>query len=476
MNSQQSHQLQLQRDIIQEKKQELRQLNMRMAELGNALRRQHGNGFDPRRSLPHQKQSPGLFNGTYLQDTLSRRKHLSNKPTAPSTQRDVNSNIVPPPPQSPPKDQQQQHLKNGMVSGYSPNSKPQASATFENSPVSENQVWRNDPKKSLNFDTSTQNKPSPLHSPSSSVSSLSSLSSASATPDESSSIPNKSAFPFGKDPPPPPPTRTTPVVLRTPEPTPEDLAKQRLEAKNRRICELQEELRKNTNIPLQSYNDSALSSGEDDLKYQQYGDANNSCSKENLSKVKPAVKPKPPVIAPKPSVASKPKTNTPSAQIDESTIEKDEVDRVPLNLDNKLNGDIAVETNKEELVNVTEPDEFELSFADIDEINDMQTDVWSNSDASTASQSSYDSDVEGYTQTVVVPVVISVSPDKMPPPILMKPDKPRRPKRNVVLDPFALLLDAALEGEMETVKRTLTQVRFLICRNQFVGGGGGYRV
>jgi len=464
MNSQQSHQLQLQRDIIQEKKQELRQLNMRMAELGNALRRQNGNGFDPRRSLPHQKQPPGLFNGTYLQDTLSRRKHSNNKPAAPATLRDVNSNIVPP--QSPSKDQQeqqqqQQQLRNGMVSGYSPNSKPQANTTFDNSPVSGNQVWRSDPKKSLNFDnTPSQNKPSPLHSPSSSVSSLSSLSSASATPDESSALPNKSAFPFGKDPPPPPPTRTTPVVLRSDRnepPSAEDVAKQRLVAKNQRIYELQQELRQNTNIPLQSYNDSALSSGEDDLKYKQYGDANNSCSKENLAKVKPAVKPKPPAISPKPSVASKPKINT---QPKDEAVERDEVDRVALVTNNMDNVAInnAGEQSKEELVNITEPDQFELSFADIDEINDMQSDVWSNSGSSNASQSSYDSDVEGYTQTVVVPVVISVSPDKMPPPILMKPDKPRRPKRNVVLDPFALLLDAALEGEMDTVKRTLTQV------------------
>ena len=67
-----------------------------------------------------------------------------------------------------------------------------------------------------------------------------------------------------------------------------------------------------------------------------------------------------------------------------------------------------------------------------DEINEIQTDIWSNS-GSTASQSSYDSDSESIEQAVV-PVVISVSPDKMPPPILMKPDKPRKQKRNVIIN------------------------------------------
>ena len=109
MNSQQSHQLQLQRDIIQEKKQELKTLNLRMAELGNALRRQHGSAFDPRRSMSYGKQSPGLFNGTYLQDTLSRRK-LNNNKQSPG-QRDVNSNIVP----SPSKDQQQTERPEAMT-------------------------------------------------------------------------------------------------------------------------------------------------------------------------------------------------------------------------------------------------------------------------------------------------------------------------------------------------------------------------
>ena len=74
MNSQQSHQLQLQRDIIQEKQQELRQLNNRMNELGNALRRRHGSnsslnlsGKVPNYTLINGQQ-PGLFARNYLQN------------------------------------------------------------------------------------------------------------------------------------------------------------------------------------------------------------------------------------------------------------------------------------------------------------------------------------------------------------------------------------------------------------------------
>ena len=494
MNSQQSHLLQLQRDIIQEKKQELRQLNLKMAELGNALRRQHGNAFDPRRSLSYNKQSPGLFNGTYLQDTLSRRKHMGKPPPPPppsTGQRDINSNVIT---SSPSKDRNdaeqsetsQQQLRNGMVNGsYSPNNRK---SNYENSPVSGNQIWRTDPKKSLNFDTTQQhqqNKTSLLHSPTSSVSSLSSLSSASATPDELA--PNKSsAFPFGvgKEAPPAPPVRTTPIGVLIDHNEPSDEERANLRAQNQRIFELQQELRKNTNVSLQSYDDSALSSSKEDLRYQPYGDASSSCSKENLTtnlpKSKPpppAVKPKPPAISPKPSVPSKPKLEAPS---NDNTQQQQQQQQPPQQNVNELEKPKAQVTVKDDtiphdshdkdtkqeadwpiappnMVNITEPDEFELSFADIDEINDMQTDMWSNSGSSAGSQSSYDSDNDSYV-TAVVPVVISVSPDKMPPPILMKPDKPRKQKRNVILDPFALLLDSALEGEMEMVKRTLMQV------------------
>ena len=476
MNSQQSHQLQLQRDIIQEKKQELRQLNFKMNELGKALRQQHGNAFDPRRSLSYNKNAPGLFNGTYLQDTLSRRKHMGKQipPPPPSTgQRDVNSNIIPSSPSSQEGDgsDSTQQLRNGMVKGaYSPNSsKPKSS--FENSPVSGNQVWRTDPKKSLNFET--QQQQNNLHSPSSSISSLSSLSSASATPDDLASTNNKSssAFPFGaKEAPPAPPTRTTPigVLIDHNEPTDED--KSNLRVQNQRILELQQELKRNTKLPLQSYNDSALSSSKEDLRYQPYGDASSSSSKENLTsnqnkRPPPAVKPKPPAVSPKPSIAAKPKLETSTTATSENQVEKPEAQVV--RRDNTI-PDSAQQGNGEQtadwpiappgMVNMTEPDEFELSFADIDEINDMQGEIWSNSGSSAGSHSSYDSDNDSYVKTAVVPVVISVSPDKMPPPILMKPDKPRKQKRNVVLDPFALLLDSALEGEMEMVKRTLMQV------------------
>ena len=493
MNSQQSHQLQLQRDIIQEKKQELRQLNLKMAELGNALRRQHGsNAFDPRRSLSYNKQSPALFSGTYLQDTLSRRKHMGKPPPPPPPgEWDINSNIIT---SSPSKDRDAenpettQQLRNGMVNGgNSPNSRK---SNYENSPVSGNQIWRTDPKKSLNFDTTAQqqqqNKTSLLHSLSSSVSSLSSLSSTSATPDDLA--PNKtSAFPFGREAPPAPPVRTTPIGVLIDHNEPSDEEKANLRAQNQRIFELQQELRKNTNVSLQSYDDSVLSSSKEDLRYQPYGDASSSCSKENLStnlpknkQPPPAVKPKPPM---KPSISTKPKMesqaneNTQQPSQSENEFEKSEAqvvirdDTIP----DDANLNVRQDGGKEEkqganwpidpptMVNITEPDEFELSFADIDEINDMQTDIWSNSGSSAGSQGSYDSDNDSYV-TAVVPVVISVSPDKMPPPILMKPDKPRKQKRNVILDPFALLLDSALEGEMETVKRTLMQVQnFLFC-------------
>lgn len=479
MNSQQSHQLQLQRDIIQEKKQELRQLNLKMAELGSALRRQHGNAFDPRRSLSYNKQSPGLFNGTYLQDTLSRRKHMGKPPPPPpSGQRDINSNVITSSPPS--KDRNdveqsetgQQQLRNGMVNGntYSPNNRK---SNYDNSPVSGNQIWRTDPKKSLNFDTTQQqqNKSSLQHSPSSSVSSLSSLSSASATPDDLA--PNKSsAFPFGggKEAPPAPPVRTTPIGVLIDHNEPSEEERANLRAQNQRIFELQQELRKNTNVSLQSYDDSALSSSKEDLRYQPYEDASSSCSKENLKSnlpknkpPPPAVKPKPPAVSPKPSLPSKPKLD--NTQQNENDFEKPEAQVIVK--DNTIpEGSRDKDTQEQQadwpiappnMVNITEPDEFELSFADIDEINDMQTDMWSNSGSSAGSQSSYDSDNDSYV-TAVVPVVISVSPDKMPPPILMKPDKPRKQKRNVILDPFALLLDSALEGEMEMVKRTLMQV------------------
>ena len=261
------------------------------------------------------------------------------------------------------------------------------------------------------------------------------------------------------------------------EPSQEDLAK--LRAQNQKIYELQQELKKNTNLSLQSYNDSSLSSSKDDVRFQPYGDASSSCSKEELSSAAqlkskpppPATKPKPPAVSPKPSIAAKPKINTPSLPPKPEEVEKPEVqtirdDTIPdehhvnehENDTSKTNDDNSWPVAPPQIVNVNEPDEFELSFADIDEINDMQTDMWSNSGSSAGSQSSYDSDNESYTATPV-PVVISVSPDKMPPPILMKPDKPRKQKRNVVLDPFALLLDSALEGEMEMVKRTLMQVR-----------------
>lgn len=463
MNSQQSHQLQLQRDIIAEKKQELRELNSRMTEIGNALRRNGGSGYDPRRSLSYSSpQSGGLFNGTYLQDTLSRKKHKQ-----PSVKQDVNANVIPSPSNdSTTNANNRPQFKNGLVNGYGP---PKQKA-FDQNPVSGNQVWRNDPQKSLNIQTNNQNKPSPLPSPSSSVSSLSSLSSvsAAATPDENSKL----AFPFGKDAPPAPPPRTTPIgvlIDHNQQPTEEEIEK--LRAQNIRINELQQELREKTNISLKSYNDSKLTQVNDDYKYKHYSDSKNSYSNEVLSTVKPAVKPKPPSVSPKPSVASKPNIATPVKDQEQTTITNES--EMPDTSGHEANNQWPSPPNNHNSDNnvVSEPDEFELSFADIDELKEIQTDLWSNS-GSTVSQSSYESDGD-YIENAVVPVVISVSPDKMPPPILMKPDKPRKQKRNVVLDPFALLLDSALEGEMEIVKKTLMQVSYLsfskkFCSLQFV--------
>lgn len=435
MNSQQTHQLQLQRDIIAEKKQELRELNSRMTEIGNALRR-NGGSYDPRRSLNYSSPQGGLFNGTYLQDTLSRRKLKQ-----PPLKQDINANVIPSQSNS---TSSRPQFKNGLVNGYTP---PKQKA-FDQSPVSGNQVWRNEPQKSLNIHTNNQNKPSPLPSPSSSVSSLSSLSSASATPDDTS----KMAFPFGKDAPPAPPPRTTPIgVLIDHNQQPSEAELEKLRAQKIRINELQQELREKTNISLKSYNDSKLSEVNDDYKYKQYSDAKSSYSYEVLNTVKPAIKPKPPVISPKPTIPTKPTVEKTEEKPDEQSLEN-----IPV-IVNSLDNDWPSPPLDENIA--TEPDEFELSFADIDELKE-QTDLWSNS-GSTASQSSYESDGDSI-ENAVVPVVISVSPDKMPPPILMKPDKPRKQKRNVILDPFALLLDSALEGEMEVVKKTLMQVSVVV--------------
>ena len=440
MNSQQSHQLQLQRDIIAEKKQELRHLNSRMTEIGNALRRQSGGSYDIRRSHHSSSSHQALFNGTYLQDTLARRKHKHQQP--PYSHQDINANYIPGPASANTANKHRPQINNGTVNGYQPSD--QQPSAFEQTPLSGNQVWRNNPQKSLSIQTNEMNKSSPIPSPSSSVSSLSSLSSASAaTPEETA----KSQFPFVKEAPPAPPPRTTPIgVLIDHNQQASAADVERLRAQKIRINELQQELREKTNVPLKAYDDSRLSDSSDDFKHRKYSDSTRSSSKETLNALKPPIKPKPPAISPKPS---KPKVDDPHS-VNDNTIKTQ----------NKVLPTDNTQQQQPENFIVSEPDEFELSFADIDELKE-QTDLWSNS-GSTVSQNSYDSD-EDSLQNIVVPVVISVSPEEMPPPILMKPDKPRKQKRNVVLDPFALLLDSALEGEMEVVKLTLMQVSMVGC-------------
>lgn len=457
MNSQQSHQLQLQRDIIHEKKQELRDLNSRMNELNIALKKKGGK-LDPNRKIPNHLVNGGqqvLFNQNYLQDTLSRKKkHVIQ---------DINANhvTVPPP------------MSNGIVNGE----KEDLPSVFQETPISGNQIWRNN--HSLNIQTDgLNNKPSPLHSPSSSISSLSSLSSTSVTTPDDLSKP----FPFSRDLAPPPPPRTTPTGVLTNRNEPEVKAPNEeflahLRAQKQKISKLQGEL-ETVNKTLTPYTDSQLSMDSDKLgKYEQYGDATSSCIIDTLSNTKPPVKPKP-AIAKKPVTTAEEGFDSvdraaPSRKL--SLLDDDVSDITPVeehsSLLHKLTHEVlpkdANDQDGDEMSwpspptaeNVPdEPDDFELSFADIDEINEIQTDLWSNSEESSVnSQNSYDSDFDDI-EKAVVPVVISVSPDKMPPPILMKPDKPRKQKRRVVLEPFALLLDSALEGELDEVKEILKQV------------------
>jgi len=257
-----------------------------------------------------------------------------------------------------------------------------------------------------------------------------------------------------------------------------------LQKEQEKVAKLQEDLKKvPQNKKLTAYNDAALSKINDKLneKYKEYIDADSSRTNENL-KNKPEVKPKP-VLLPKPVLQVKPMNQN------ENEIEQDEgvdyVDRATPVEGTKFedDDDIVIVPSASALYNggkknndtqqswpspptghnisdnqkPSEPEDFELSFADIDEINEQQSDVWSAGSGSTLSQSSYDSESDDFDITLV-PVVISVSPDKMPPPILMKPDKPRKPKRKLILDPFALLLDSALEGEMSVVKESLMKV------------------
>ena len=61
-------------------------------------------------------------------------------------------------------------------------------------------------------------------------------------------------------------------------------------------------------------------------------------------------------------------------------------------------------------------------------------------------------------EVVLLPVVISVPPDKMPPTILKKPGRDNKKRGRIQLDPHALLLDAALEGEVALVQDMVHRV------------------
>lgn len=65
--------------------------------------------------------------------------------------------------------------------------------------------------------------------------------------------------------------------------------------------------------------------------------------------------------------------------------------------------------------------------------------------------------------------VIDVDPDiqLLPPPAkgILKTGKTYKEKRNIEFDPLALLLDAALEGELDLVKKSAQKVSIAICKN-----------
>ena len=484
MNTQQSQQLQLQRDIIHEKQQELRELNSRINELGSALLKQHAaaSGRTPPNYPTMNGYQQRFFNGSYLYDTLNRKRIAMGAGNKPVVQ-DINYNNVI-------NNDHKNHVEVTPINDNSTthngvnripaivapiidtSSKKNNQPVFVDTPLSANQIWHPEKNQNLQIRADIPNKSSPLNSPTSSVSSLSSASST-ATADDYNKI---LAAINNKVPPPPPPRTITQsgtidkndplqpydnqilAILQPPAPTGE---KPKMATKS-----------------VKPYCDSTLSNDSDKLswKYEQYGDAASSCS-DDIIESEEHKKRLPPPIKPKPDLCN----GIPQFQIEsaEKNLQANNIDNeidtmVPLNekdwgangtgMEEYTYSDIEHAQNNKlwpippmENNGPSEPEEFELSFADIDEINEIQTDMWSNSDSTISNNDSMDSDFEDISKAIV-PVVISVSPDKMPPPILMKPEKPRKEKRNVVLDPFILLLDAALEGEMDTVKSILRKV------------------
>ncbi|XP_065656588.1 apoptotic enhancer 1 protein isoform X2 [Hydra vulgaris] len=387
MSSQQSHQLQLQRDIILEKKAELRELNNRMNELGNALKNQN-NQPGNQKEIDVSKDNQQLrFNDTYLQDTLNRKRSVGNKPNVV----DINSNIVA---------TEKESLNKNSVEQVSKTLSADTPLTLEEF------------KKNL----STFKLPKPL-----------------------------------------PPQRTTPVSIVEKKEIPiyttknneENITLLRQDIKG----ELLEDKKSINTTPLNSltnstpYSDLSLSFDSDKIVIKSNDSALNSITNKSDDSSKP-------LILVKPTLSVKP------------MMENNNLDKIDDSIAAyyvKPSNDITVsEYDKEIFIPQpdypndfpSEPDGFELSFADIDEINETQTDLWT---GSLIPQSPYDSESDDF-ENVPVPLIISLPPEKMPPPILMKPDKPRKPKRKLVLDPFALLLDSALEGELGLVKEILNQV------------------
>ena len=476
MNTQQSQQLQLQRDIIHEKQQELRELNSRINELGSALLKQHAasSGGRPPPQYPAMNgYQQRLFTGSYLYDTLNRKRAANMGGLAPKQ----------PPVHNMP-NESNKLIDSQMNDAHrkAPNVELIAKA-----PPSQRPMYVDPPATTagvgLNIRTDLPTKSSPSQlSPASSVSSRSSASS--ATPEEyTRAIKSLSAKVT-----PPPPPRTVTIgnktdsydnQLQTVSPAHSAVAVEKPKSSPKMVPV----------APIKPYSDSTLSSDSDQLswKYEQHSIDNTTLASVPQRADDVKKKPPPPPVKPKPSVLNPPLAVVPDDEIEsssefntmheignqiETSVGRDDV--IPATSpsiatdDNEWDTQLADEDYGEshQVASGTdnrpsEPEDFELSFADIDEINEIQTDLWSNSDSTMSNEN--DSEEEEYSDfedisKAIVPVVISVSPDKMPPPILQKPEKPRKEKRNVVLDPFILLLDAALEGEMDTVKSILRKV------------------
>ena len=107
------------------------------------------------------------------------------------------------------------------------------------------------------------------------------------------------------------------------------------------------------------------------------------------------------------------------------------------------------------------------TFADIDIISETQNDLLpylskmiSDQPPEPIEQPSEEeiSPQEPEIEKALSPVVISVPPDKMPPTILKKPGRDNKKRGRIQLDPHALLLDAALEGEISLVEDMVHKV------------------